>query len=175
MSRERATRSLPLLRLIATSSATPPWPRISTDRLLRVAFVQTAIWTFSSPARSLTGDDRAAILRQLLPISGAAAIGRHGRSIELTVLARPTTRVLRPAQVRRASIRRTESPCSQGSATWQSLSPSRGAPASPCARPVGLSGRRARGLDRSGATAAATRRPGHHADSGFAPRRDLAD
>ncbi|WP_149535295.1 aminoglycoside adenylyltransferase family protein [Siccirubricoccus phaeus] len=40
-------------------------------------------------ARSLTGGERSAIIRRLLPISGRNAIGGPGRSIELTIVARP--------------------------------------------------------------------------------------
>ena len=39
--------------------------------------------------RSLSGDERVAVIHQLLPISGSAAVGGPVRSIELTVLARP--------------------------------------------------------------------------------------
>nr|WP_188262918.1 aminoglycoside adenylyltransferase family protein [Azospirillum tabaci] len=39
--------------------------------------------------RSLSDDERVAIIRQLLPISGSVAVGRPGRPIELTILARP--------------------------------------------------------------------------------------
>jgi predicted nucleotidyltransferase len=39
--------------------------------------------------RSLTGDERAAIVRRLLPISGRQAVGGPARSIELTILVRP--------------------------------------------------------------------------------------
>ena len=39
--------------------------------------------------RSLTDDERAAIIKRLLPISGRAAVGGRARSIELSVVARP--------------------------------------------------------------------------------------
>ncbi|TWA69359.1 streptomycin 3'-adenylyltransferase [Azospirillum baldaniorum] len=39
--------------------------------------------------RSLSQDERVAIVRRLLPISGSAAVGGPGRPIELTILARP--------------------------------------------------------------------------------------
>ncbi|NUB36334.1 nucleotidyltransferase domain-containing protein, partial [Azospirillum brasilense] len=39
--------------------------------------------------RSLSDDERVAIIRQLLPISGSAAIGGPRRPLELTILARP--------------------------------------------------------------------------------------
>jgi predicted nucleotidyltransferase len=39
--------------------------------------------------RSLTGRERADLIRRLLPISGRRAVGGRARSIELTILARP--------------------------------------------------------------------------------------
>ncbi|CCC97262.1 streptomycin 3'-adenylyltransferase [Azospirillum brasilense] len=39
--------------------------------------------------RSLSQDERVAIVRKLLPISGSAAVGGPGRPVELTILARP--------------------------------------------------------------------------------------
>jgi streptomycin 3"-adenylyltransferase len=38
--------------------------------------------------RSLTGDERAAIIQRLLPISGRSAVGGSARSLELTIVAR---------------------------------------------------------------------------------------
>jgi len=39
--------------------------------------------------RALTGNERAAIIKRLLPISGRHAVGGPGRPIELTIVARP--------------------------------------------------------------------------------------
>lgn len=39
--------------------------------------------------RSLSGDERAAIIQRLLPISGRRAVGGRARPIELTIVARP--------------------------------------------------------------------------------------
>lgn len=39
--------------------------------------------------RSLTGDERAAVIQRLLPISGRRAVGGPVRSLELTIVARP--------------------------------------------------------------------------------------
>lgn len=44
---------------------------------------------FVVSGRSLTRDERAGILRRLLPISGRCAVGGPARSIELTVVAKP--------------------------------------------------------------------------------------
>jgi predicted nucleotidyltransferase len=97
MSRAPASRSLPPRRSFATFSATPAVAAylfgsavaggLRPDSDLDILVVS---------ARSLTGDERTSIIQRLLPISGRNAIGGTGRSIELTVVARPTLTPWRP-------------------------------------------------------------------------------
>ena len=90
MSRSRATRSPPSPTSSGTFSATRRLPRISTDRPSRADFgPDSDLDVLVVSGRSLTGDERAAIIQRLLPISGRRAVGGPARSIELTIVVGP--------------------------------------------------------------------------------------